>query len=157
MNDCKYIISHDLHRYYDGELSHRDAGELEAHLPGCPACQRALASYAGLGVALREVFDEAPAPDLNARLMRRARELGEQSPRRVALGLLAAASILFVSSLFLVVYTEAGRAQGGSVMAQWEENVVWTPTDDDEYADAEGATLYAIHLQENGVKEYGDD
>ena len=73
------------------------------------------------------------------------------------MSLLAAASLLFVSSLSLVVYTEAGRAQGGNVMAQWEENEVWTPSPDDEFADPEAAKLYAIHLQGDGERENGND
>ena len=42
-------------------------------------------------------------------------------------------------------------------MAQWEENVVWTPSPDDEFADPEAATLYAIHLQGDGERENEND
>lgn len=157
MNDCKYTASNALQRFYDGELDARTAREIEEHLPSCPACRMALASFARLGAALRETFDDVPAPDLTARMVRRAREAREQSPRRIALGLMAAASLLFVGSLFLVVYTESGSTQRGSVMAQWEENVVWPPSADDEYADSEGATLYAIHRQADGASEDGND
>lgn len=157
MKDCKYIESHEIHRYYDNELDARLAREVELHLPACPACRDALASFGELRTALRTAFDDAPTPELTLSLLRRAREAREQSPRRIALGLLAAASVLFVSSLFLVVYTEVGRSGGERIMAQWEENVVWTPSADDEFADTEAATLYAIHLHADATSEDGND
>jgi hypothetical protein len=138
-------------------LDREAASAFEHHLHACAECQTALRDFAALGHLLREAYDEHPAPELRARFARAALDRREQSPRRIALGLLAAASILFVSSLFLVVYTESGNGQGDSVMAQWEENVVWAPSADDEFADPESATLYAIHLQAGGAREYGDE
>lgn len=157
MNKCQHVESNDSQRYYDRELDPAAAAEFLRHVQSCGACQAALEDYARIRRLVSEAFDMQPAPELDVRIVRAARERREQSPRRIALGLLAAASVLFVSSLFLVAYTETGRTQGGSVMAQWEENVVWTPSDDDEFADAEGTTLYAIHLQADGASEDGND
>lgn len=157
MSNCPHIKSNNVQRYHDRELDGAAASAFEQHLHGCAECQGALRDFAGIGHLLRTAYDEHPAPELRARFARVALERREQNPRRVALGLLAAASILFVSSLFLVVYTESEVGGGGSVMAQWEENVVWAPSADDEFADPEAATLYAIHLQAGGAREYGDD
>ena len=157
MNNCPHIESNNVQRYHDRELDRAAMSAFEAHLHTCAECQAALRDFAGIGHLLRAAFDEHPAPELRSRFARAALDRREQSPRRIALGLLAAASILFVSSLFLVVYTESGSGQGDSVMAQWEENVVWAPSADDEFADPEAATLYAIHLQASGATEYGDD
>ncbi len=157
MSNCPHIKSSDVQRFHDRELDRAATSAFEEHLHSCVECQAALRDYAAIGHLLRSAYDEQPAPELRSRFARVALERREQSPRRIALGLLAAASVLFVSSLFLVVYTESGGGQGSSVMAQWEENVVWAPSADDEFADPEAATLYAIHLQENGVTEYGDD
>lgn len=157
MNNCPRIQSNEVQRYHDRELDPAGVEAFEAHLHDCAECHAALRDYAGIAHLLRVAYDDQPAPELRARFARVALERREQSPRRIALGLLAAASILFVSSLFLVVYTETHDGQGGSVMAQWEENVVWTPSADDEFADPEAATLYAIHLQANGASEYGND
>lgn len=157
MNKCHHTDANDTQRFYDRELAPAEAAAFLCHLQGCPECQTALEDYARIRVLLTESFEEQPAPELTSRFIRTARERRDQSPRRIAVGLLVAASVLFVSSLFLVAYTETGRAQGGSVMAQWEENVVWTPTDGDEFADAEGVTLYAIHLQADGASEDGND
>lgn len=157
MNNCPHIESNDVQRYHDRELDRAATSAFEEHLHTCAECQAALRDFAGIGHLLRAAFDEHPAPELRARFARVALDRREQSPRRIALGLLAAASILFVSSLFLVVYTESGSGQGDSVMAQWEENVVWVPSADDEFADPEAASLYAIHLQASGATEYGDD
>ncbi len=157
MNNCKYIDSHEIQRFHDGELDPSRGRDVESHLATCPACQTALHSFADLSAALRDAYTEIAVLDMTGRFVQRAKELRDQSSRRIALGLLAAASILFVSSLSLVVYTESGRAQGGNIMAQWEQNVVWTPSTDDEFADPEAATLYAIHLQGDREPEDGND
>ena len=157
MSSCRQCATNDTHRFFDGELEPAASAEFQRHVDSCRECQVALEDYARIRRLISESFDEQLAPELSARFIRVARERREQSPRRIAVGLLAAASVLFVSSLFLVAYTETGQLQGGSVMAQWEENVVWTPSDDDEFADAEGATLYAIHLQSDRTSEDGND
>lgn len=157
MNNRTCIDPMDLQRFHDGELEASRIREVEVHLATCPACQTALRSFVVLGSALRDAYNDIAAPDMTAHLVQRAKEMRDQGSRRIALGLLAAASVLFVSSLSLVVYTEAGRTQGGNIMAQWEENVVRTPSTDDEFADPEAATLYAIHLQGDGEREDGND
>ena len=157
MNNPTCIDPMDLQRLHDGELEPTRIREVESHLATCPVCQTALHSFVDLSAALRDAFAEIAVPDMTGRFVQRAKDLREQGSRRIALGLLAAASVLFVSSLSLVVYTEAGRAQSGNIMAQWEENVVWTPSTDDEFADPEAATLYAIHLQGDGEWEDGND
>lgn len=157
MNNLTCIDPMDLQRLHDGELEPARIREVESHLATCPACQTAVHSFAVLGAALREAYDDIAAPEMTGRLVQRAKDIRDQSSRRIALGLLAAASVLFVSSLSLVVYTEAGRTQSGNIMAQWEENVVRTPSPDDEFADPEAATLYAIHLQGDGEREDGND
>lgn len=157
MSKCRHTESNDSQRFYDRELEPAAAAKFLRHAQSCRECQVALEDYARIRTLISEGFDVQPAPELGARFLRAARERREQSPRRIAMGLLVAASALFVSSLFLVAYTETGRTQGGNVMAQWEENVVWTPSDDDEFADAEGTTLYAIHLQADGASEDGND
>lgn len=157
MNKYICIDSMDLQRFHDGELAFAHIRDIEQHLEVCPTCQGELLSLAGLGTALRDAYGEIEIPDMTGRFVQRAKEVRDQGSRRIALGLLAAASLLFVSSLSLVLYTEMGRTQSGNIMAQWEENVVWTPSPDDEFADPEAATLYAIHLQGDEESEDGHD
>jgi anti-sigma factor RsiW len=157
MNNRTCIDPMDLQRLHDGELEPSRIRDVQLHLATCSECQSAIHSFADLGAALREAYAEVAVPDMTGRFVQRAKDTRDQGSRRIALGLLAAASVLFVSSLSLVLYTESGRAQGGNIMAQWEENVVWTPSTDDEFADPEAATLYAIHLQGDGEREDGND
>lgn len=153
MNNRTCIDSMDLQRFHDGELEPSRMGDVEQHVTTCSKCGATLRSFSELGTALREGYAAVAVPDMTGRFVQRAKELRDQSSRRIALGLLAAASVLFVSSLSLVAYTKMGGTQDRKIMAQWEENVVRTPSADDEFADLEGTTLYAIHLQEDGKWE----
>jgi anti-sigma factor RsiW len=157
MNDFTCIDPMDLQRFHDGEMEFSRSRAVEQHLTTCSECRTNLASFVELGVALRDAFGDVAAPDMTGRLVQRAKEMRDQGSRRIAFGLLAAASVLFISSLSLVVYTEAGRTQHGTIMAQWEENVVRIPSPDDEFADPEAATFYAIHLQGDGERESKND
>lgn len=139
----------DVQRYLDGEYS---GGDFEPHLAVCPACRAAMEDFVTLGALLRAACDDAPAPDLTAHFVRLAGERREQASRRIAWGLLAAASLLFVSSVLFAAYTESGRAvTSGRIVAQWERNVVWSAPPEDESGEAAAPyTLYAIHLPLEG-------
>jgi hypothetical protein len=157
MNNGTCIDPMELQRLHDGELDAERVLLAEEHLEYCTACRETLASFVALGATIRDAYADIAVPDVIGVFVQRAKDTRDQGSRRIALGLLAAASVLFVSSLSLVVYTEAGRFQSGHIMAQWEENLVWTPSADDEFADPEAATLYAIHLQDDGARENGND
>lgn len=140
--------SRDLQRYLDGECA---AGDFASHLEACPSCCAALEDFTTLGALLRAACDDVPAPDMTARFVRAVADRREQASRRVAWGLLAAASLLFVSSVLFAAYTESGRTgSSGSILAQWEKNVVWSAPPEDEFAEAAPDTLYAIHLPLKG-------
>lgn len=140
--------SRDLQRYLDGECAGED---FEPHFTACPVCRAAMEDFITLGALLRAACDDVPAPDMTARFVRLAGERREQASRRIAWGLLAAASLLFVSSVIFAAYTESGRsATSGGILAQWERNVVWSAPPEDESSEAPPATLYAIHLPLEG-------
>lgn len=138
----------DVQQYLDGEYAGDD---IESHLDACPVCRAAMEDFTTLGALLRAACDDVPAPDMTARFVRLAGERREQASRRIAWGLLAAASLLFVSSVVFAAYTESGRsATRGGILAQWERNVVWSAPTEDESSEAPPATLYAIHLPLEG-------
>jgi anti-sigma factor RsiW len=129
-----------LHAYIDDELDLATALQIEAHLPGCPKCQKELeaARAAGRAAAQPGVYYAAPA-ELRDRLRRAIRtEIGETETtpetrsltgwwrRPMAFSGLAAALLLIVSSLFLFLPGQASRGQiddlVGSHVRSLEEN-----------------------------------
>lgn len=158
MKTCKSIDPIELQRYYDGELDRAAAGALERHVADCPECQDAVRAFGRLGEAIRRTYVETPSPEMAARLVQRARELRNRASQRIAWELLAAASLLFVSSLLLVFYTQADGAESPTQMARWEELVVSSPVVDEEYPEPDvTSSLYAIHLQRSAVSGHGTE
>lgn len=157
MSNCTHYEPIIAQRYHDGELSEGASDSFEAHLASCPACQAALRSWAAIGMGLRDSILPAMPAGLTERLARRARERQLQSSRRIAWSLLAAASVLLVSSLFLVGYSQAGEGDTPTIMAQWEEYVIASPVADEEYTDLESKTLVAIHIRKAPTSESGND
>lgn len=157
MNECTHTDPLVAQRYYDGELPAREAEAYATHLASCPPCQASLDAWRGIATGLRAAAAPEPPADLTARLVRAARESQLQSSRRIAWGLLTAASLLMASSLFLVLYTQAGEGDTPAFAAQWEEYVVAPPAVDEEYTDLEVRTLVAIHIQEASKSENRND
>jgi anti-sigma factor (TIGR02949 family) len=87
--------------YLDGELTAIDAGEIEAHLAGCPECERFRDARLALRAAIREQLPTLRAPDtLRARVDKVVQsEAGLRAPRRggVWRALAVAASLALVS------------------------------------------------------------
>jgi len=71
--------------------------------------------------------------------------------------LVAAASALLVSSLWLVGYTQRSGTDRPEVMAQWEEYVVSPPVEEEEYSDVSNRTLVAIHIPTHTMRETGNE
>ena len=157
MNNCTLPDHLDAQRYHDGELLPEAAARFEAHLASCTLCQLTLASWARLGEQVREIATADMPPGLLDRAARRARERQFQNSRRVAWGLLAAASLLLASSLSLFGYTRPGGGESPAIMAQWEEYVVASPVVDEEFTELESRTLVAIHIEKAPASENDDD
>tara|TARA_R110001592_G_scaffold360429_1_gene668790 strand:- start:70 stop:543 length:474 start_codon:yes stop_codon:yes gene_type:complete len=157
MSNCKTYSLEQVHRFYDGEMNPADAAGFEAHLGECPVCQISLDGLANVSCALRLAYSrETPRPRTTPMVWRaRAQQL--QRSRRIAWNLVAAASVLLVTSFMLVGYSQFGTGGNTAVMTRWEENVVTSPLVDEEYADLSARTLVAIHVQESLLSEYGHE
>lgn len=70
MNGCDDIRDW-LSAYLDGELNARRREAIEAHLAGCDACRRELASLRQVSACLQAWTAPEPAPDLSARFAER--------------------------------------------------------------------------------------
>lgn len=147
MPDCTHYDALSVQRYYDGEMATEAAVAFEAHLSECRECGASLSAWGGIGDGLRALPAEAWAARSTEDLVRRAKERQMESTRHVAWGLLAAASLLLLTSLSLVGYSQAGQADVPEIMAQWEEYVVAPPVVDEDFSDVESRTLVAIHLK----------
>jgi len=95
-------LQRSLGSYVMGALDPAERAEVEAHLPGCAACARELASYAGLpGLLSRLTIDEAtrgpvmPGPSLLPRVLAAVEDERRQRRRRLG-GWRAAAGALAV-------------------------------------------------------------
>lgn len=157
MNKCTRNDPMTAQRYCDGELAAADVVAFEAHLPVCATCREAVDACTTLGDSLRNAFAVDVPAGLVAQLQQRAREQQLQGSRRIAWGLLAAASVMLVSSLFLVGYSRQDDGEEPVIMAQWEEYVVTSPSVDEEYIDLESRTLVAIYIQKNSASENGNE
>ncbi len=157
MNKCFIEESHQLERFHDGELEAAAAESVRGHLAQCPSCQTALREFAEIGHALRSRFDQELPAGLTARLQSAAMAQRESRRRRVGWGLVAAASALLVSSLWLVGYTQRSGTDRPEVMAQWEEYVVSPPVEEEEYSDVSNRTLVAIHIPTHTMRETGNE
>ena len=147
MGNCRLDEPLMAQRYYDGELDPDDARAFEAHLAACADCQRALEELRTLSSFLEPIAGLEGPTVAPGQFAARARSLQLQRSRRVAWGLVAAASILLAGSLFLVGYTETEPSEPMAMMP-WEANVVAAPSDDEELVDMDTRTLVAIHIQE---------
>lgn len=147
-----------IHRLYDGELNAMDRARVSAHLDGCPSCRCLYHDLESLSRVLAPVGEgDMPAGWVD-QFTQQARDLQLQRSRRIAWGLMAAASLMLAGSLFLVRYSQAAAADPPpAITAQWEEDVVVAPTLDEEFVDLEERTLVAIHIQERGWRENGHD
>lgn len=157
MNNCTLHDPMVAQRYYDGELPRADAARFEAHLATCGPCRSALEAWETAGASLRAVFPPEMPAGLTTRFVRRAREKQLQHSRRIAFGLLAAASVLLASSLFLVGYSKTGPHGAPVIGAPWEEFVLAAPDVEDEFSDLESRTLVAIHVRKAPASENGND
>ena len=129
-----------LHAYIDDELDIATALQIEAHLPGCPKCQKELeaAQAAGHAVAQPAVYYPASS-ELRDRLKRAIRSEirgTETAPhpgfltawwkRPMAFSGLAAAMLLIVCSVMLLLPAHSSRGQidelVGSHVRSLEEN-----------------------------------
>jgi hypothetical protein len=68
-----------------GEGDARTLAATRAHVEGCPRCQQYLRILSDVDGALREWPDEAPPPDLAARVLSRATRLPHHAPARASL------------------------------------------------------------------------
>jgi len=144
-------------RYYDGALPHGEAVLFESHLADCAECRASLEAWSAMGVTLRGAFGHAVHERAIPRLVQRARERQLQGSRRIAWGLLAAASLLLLSSLSLVGYSRTAQGETPAIMAQWEEYVISSPVVEEDYTDLESRTLVAIHVQRPVARESDHD
>ena len=64
----------------EGEGEARTVAAARAHVAGCPRCQEYLHILSDVHAALREWPDEAPPPDLAARVLSRATRLPQHTP-----------------------------------------------------------------------------
>jgi anti-sigma factor RsiW len=102
MEPCQYITW--IGPMLDGELDAQRRAALEAHLPGCPACQDELETLQQLGAMLRT---ELKRPSINAAALQHLHaqvdDSGDRSLRHLAEALSGlAAAILIGCSLWLV-------------------------------------------------------
>lgn len=146
MTKCHESETGRVHRYRDGELTPEAAASFEAHLVRCQTCRETLADLQAIGNALRDAFRDPCPAAWPERFVRRTGEIQLQRSRRIAWGLVAAASLLLAGSLSLVGYSWSGETSPHVFVAQWEEEVITTPPLDEEYVDMEDQTLVAIHV-----------
>ena len=157
MKACLFDNPMYVHRYYDGELDRETLARFEAHLPMCSSCRDTLASVTNLGDTLRQANHYPLPKEFPGSFAPRARDLQLQRSRRIAWGLLAAASFLLVSSLSFVGYSLLAEVPTRAVMTQWEEEVVSPPIIDEEFSDLTARTLVAIHMQDSYRSERGNE
>ena len=157
MNNCTLPDPMAAQRYHDGELSPAAAADFEVHLSGCATCRATIASWTSLGAQVRGIAAVELPSGLVERATRSAREKQLQGSRRVAWGLLAAASVLLASSLSLFSYSRADTYETPAIMAQWEEYVVASPVVDEEFTELESRTLVAIHMDKAPTSENDHD
>ncbi len=157
MSKCFIQESNQLQRFHDGELDASAAAGVRRHLQECPSCQAALGDYTEIGQALRATFERELPTGLTARLQAAAVAQRESRRRRVGWGLVAAASALLVSSLWLVGYSQWNDSPRPEVMAQWEEYVVSPPVEEEEFSDVSTRTLVAIHIPTHTTRENGNE
>lgn len=116
----------DVERYHDGELAPSDQASLEAHLSSCDECRRVLAALRGLSRLLARA-SRAEMPTEVARRLSRARPVaGEQSLRRLALSLTAAAAAVLIGSLLVL---PPDHANGTASPGVWETLAVMPPAE----------------------------
>ncbi len=72
---CTEVLD-DLSDYFDGELDHGRAEQIEAHLKGCDWCERFGGDFTVAITTLRRELGEAPEPppDVHHRLMERLQD-----------------------------------------------------------------------------------
>lgn len=157
MNDCSHFDEATRHRFYDGELEDREAKRFATHLEACPTCRASLDGLASLSLRLASAGDDVLSDGWAATFMDRARDMQLQRSRRIAWGLVAAASFLLVTSMCLVGYSMRDGGATPVFTAQWEENVVAPPVVEEEFVDLNTRTLVAIHIQDNAKSENGNE
>lgn len=157
MNKCFIEESNQLQRFHDGALEGDAAAVVRDHVADCPSCQAALADYVAIGEALQCIPLPTLPDGLTARFQASVSMQRESRRRRVGWGLVAAASALLVSSLWLVRYSQSSIPSGPEVMAQWEEHVVSPPVEDEEFSDVSNRTLVAIHIPTHTMRENGNE
>jgi hypothetical protein len=81
MNDCDAIREW-LSAYLDGEITPRRREAIEAHLAGCDACRRELASLRGVSACLQAWPAPEANPELSARFAERLAERTRQPAAR---------------------------------------------------------------------------
>ena len=106
MNSCDEVRDW-LSAYLDGELTARRREAVEAHLAGCDACRRELASLRQVSACLQAWPAPEPASDLSARFTERLAARAAQQDRRPWFAgpwPRAAAATALAACLLLVVF-----------------------------------------------------
>lgn len=95
-------VKRKLSRYADGELSGRGAATVGKHLSACPACQRRLEEVQQPGRLLLQMPAPKPAPDLWAKVQKRAGAISaaeENRPGNSVLWPLRPAKVISVAAV----------------------------------------------------------
>lgn len=114
--ECEQVRAR-VHAYVDGELDVLAAQEIEAHLPGCPACARAIRDQSDLSALIRDRAEYfAAPPGLTERVRAGLASADAGGPRRtlrsrtrrewLAVGLALAATVLLT---WAVTYMDLRR------------------------------------------------
>lgn len=101
-----------LSAYFDGQLGPEQAGEVSAHLPGCPDCRAALEELRGLSTGIKKTLSaEAPAA-MKARVLTGAGAKRSLSrPAMLLAGALAAIILALLAGVAAKRYMPAMFAQ----------------------------------------------
>jgi len=98
--------SDDLHRLLDGRLDPARAAQVEAHVAGCPRCQREVEAIRQVKSALRDHLPEVPVPEEVAARVRAVAAGAVPLRRRFPMpARVAAAAVLALAAVLVIAIT----------------------------------------------------
>ena len=160
-----------LFGYFKGELSSQEAGEVKAHLEGCPDCAKEAKEIEMISLMLKgEVETFTPSADFNQRLMARLQELpseveagGERSwwekllrevfpSVRLRWAVAGAASVLVVAFAFMFTQRQAPTDPGYSSQGESSEESQ-TSVSYQDFADSLNSEMWRRMAQASAVRD----
>jgi hypothetical protein len=160
-----------LFGYFKGELSSEEAGEVKAHLEGCPDCAKEAKEIELVSLMLKdEVETFTPSADFSQRLMARLQELPSEVDAgrerswwdrllhevfpsvRLRWALAGAASVLVVAFAFM--FTQRQAPTGPGYLSEGESSEEsYTSASFQEFADSLNSEMWRRVAQASAVRD----